>query len=82
MTFMLQRACENALITDVSDLEGMNTIQRDEIFTKVFNELNKQLLELKIQTRASRRVGELKIFTYYNDISKLKKTLLCQVEES
>jgi hypothetical protein len=71
MKALLAIACEQGRIIDVSDLEGKSTIERDQVFTDAFNELNKKLYD--IHGRQSRRVGELKIITYYNDIQKLKK---------
>ena len=71
MKALLTMAYELSDLHDVSDLEGKSTSERDVIFTVAFNEINRQLYDL--HGRHSRRVGELKIITYYNDIQKLKK---------
>ena len=71
MNTLIRFACDSSAITEVSELEVMTTIERDLIFTNAFNELNAKLAVL--HNRDNRRVGELKIITYYNSIQKLKK---------
>ena len=55
-----------------SCLKKMKTTERDAVFTRAFNEINSRLNDMN-NGRVDRRVGELKIRTYYNDIQKYKK---------
>ena len=72
MNMLISIACDEGVISDVCELEVMTTIQRDDVFTKAFNDLNDKLAV--VHNRDNRRVGELKIITYYNSIQKLKKS--------
>jgi hypothetical protein len=70
-------AVDRELLVDTDDLEQKNTQQRDEVFTVAFNRLNILLKEMHDGRNGrrvgERRVGELKIRTYYNDIKDLHK---------
>lgn len=65
----------NVASRDGACLIKMCITERDDVFKNAFIELNSRLDVVLQKDKLNRRVGEIKIHTYYNDVSKYKKSL-------
>ena len=70
MNTLLKVACEEKYVTSScgASIMKMTVMERDDVFKKIFKKFNASLSD----NRDDRRVGELKIRTYYNNICKHK----------